>query len=169
MKFVTFVNVPATPDVFFVPSYFRTSDLISEALKLLWCELCNVHVHSNICQGLACTLVALPFALQISGKAAQGLSVYLGNSAVTRRVVGVFFAIYLRHHCCHRLIGVFSFEHDLLQEARTTHGLHMILACLSYNHTSHSHHCILYIIWIGVQSHRFVFYSNYDVFFGVGL
>lgn len=74
VKFVNFVNVSATPDIFFVPSYFRTCDLISEVLKLLWCEFFNVHVHSNICQGLVCTLVALPFALQILGQAAQGFS-----------------------------------------------------------------------------------------------
>ena len=47
-----------------------------KCLKLLWCEFFNVHVHSNICQGLVCTLVALPFALQISGQAAQGFSVF---------------------------------------------------------------------------------------------
>ena len=42
VKFVTFVNVSATPDVFFVPSYFRTCDLISEVLKtsLVWIFKC---------------------------------------------------------------------------------------------------------------------------------
>ena len=96
--------------VSYVPSesYFRTCDMISEVLKLLRYEFCNVHVHFNICQGLVCTLVALPFALQISGKAAQGLFGEF-SCCCCQECCWWNVAMYLLYHRCHRLLCVFSF------------------------------------------------------------
>ena len=171
VKFVTFVNVSATPDIFCIPSYFRTCDLISDVLKLLWCEFFNVHVHSNICQGLVCTLVALPFALQISGQAAQGFSVFGEFSCCLGEFLVFFGDLFTAsllsslNWCLQFLNMIYYRRQEPLIELPHMGCiyLHMIGACLSYNYTSHSRHCRC-IIWIGVQWNLFKLWC----FLGVG-